>query len=217
MRTHARPRGLLALSALLVTMLACNMQRGAATDLPGTITAQALTLAARTGTALPPSESPAAGTVTYTPTKSSLPATVAPTDPPQPTKTPKPTKTPEPVATATRAGPNAPEINLVETLACTETLINGEPFWITKVKVYWTDRSTDEEYFLLYRSTDLHPEKVLVSAPPPNSTTLTFNISYSQDDAVTDPNDWFSIAAYNANGTSTDDTRYLVSRCTRAY
>ena len=202
---------------LLFSILACNVQREAASDLPGTITAQALTLAARTGTAIAATETPAVGTVTYTPTKSSVPATAAPTNTPEPTRTRKPTKTPEPPATATRAGPNAPEINLVETLACTETLINGEPFWITKVKVYWTDRSNDEEYFLLYRSTDLHPEKVLVSAPPPNSTTLTFNISYSQDDAVTDPNDWFSIAAYNANGTSTDDTRYLVSRCTRAY
>jgi hypothetical protein len=204
---------------LLLGMLACNMQRAATTepDLPGTITAQALTLAAPTGTAMATTETPAVGAVTYTPTKSSLPATAAPTDPPQPTKTPKPTKTREPAATATAAGPNDPEINLIETHACTEALINGEPYWIARLKVYWTDNSSDEDYFLLYRSTDLHPERQLVSAPPPNSTSLTFNVSYSQDDAVLDPYDVFSIAAYNAKGTSPGYTQHPVSRCTRAY
>ena len=78
-----------------------------------------------------------------------------------------------------------------------------------------TDRA--KEYFALFRSTTLHPDRKLVSAPPANSTSLAFGFSYSQDDAVIDPTDYFSVAAHTPNGPYSVNTQYPVSRCTRAF
>ena len=146
------------IGVLLLAVSACNLPTGQSTraDLVGTITAQALTLQARTGTAAQATESPAVSAETGTPTGVTVPATsaAAATDPPQPTKTPKATKTPKPTATPAETatatgGPIAPFVTGAENLSCTATTLNGQPAWRAEVKVHWNDKSSDEEYFLL--------------------------------------------------------------------
>ena len=212
---------LLALSLLLMLMSACNLptDQSSRANLAGTITAQALTLEARARTAAPPTEFPTAtdesGTLTSVPVPTAyLPAA---TDPPQPTKTPKPTKTPEPTSTQpvlpAGGGPNEPTALGMERLHCTRATLNGQPGWIVQMRARWSDNSSDEDYFLLYSSTALHPEKVLVSAPPPNTTTYTFQRSYLESSLLDEDRDDFYIAAYNASGTSPLDHFNTIFRC----
>jgi hypothetical protein len=103
-------------------------------------------------------------------------------------------------------------------VSCTATTINGQPGWLAEVKAYWRDNSSDEDYFLIYRSTALHPEKVLVSAPPPNSPTFTWRFNYLQSSVAAEPYDMFYLAAYNASGTSFDPfPQGYVERCTKPF
>lgn len=215
-RAPLRGRHAFALGALLMTMLACNMQRATASDLPATITAQALTIEARARTAAAPTESPAATDAPSTPTQDSLPATSGPaaTNPPQPTttpKTPKPTKTPQPTSTATPAAPIAPEISLVESLSCTAITLNEGPGWIQELKIYWTDNSSDEDYFMLWYGAKF------VSAPPPNTTTFTWRHSYLHGSLPPENQRAFYMAAHSATGTSLLDAYSAVSPCTQPY
>jgi len=215
-------RALIGVLAAFMGMSACNLptDQVSRADQAGTITAQALTIQARADTAAAPTEAPTATDETGTLTSVPVPTTYVPaaTNPPQPTKTRKPTKTPEPVLAAIPASPIAPEINLIETWSCTPTTFKEGQGWIAELKIYWTDNSSDEEYFLLYSSTALHPEKQLVTAPPANTTTITLHRSYFQSSIAAEPSDTFYIAAYNASGTSWSPHTYPpVSRCTQAF
>ena len=215
-------RALIGVLAAFMGMSACNLptDQSSRANLAGTITSQALTLEARARTAAAPTASPATTSDAATQTAAPLPTAAAPaaTNPPEPTKTRKPTKTPEPVLAVSPAGPIAPEINLIEVWSCTPTTFKEGPGWIAELKIYWTDNSSDEEYFLLYSSTALHPEKQLVTAPPANTTTITLHRSYFQSSIAAEPSDTFYIAAYNASGTSWSPHTYPpVSRCTQAF
>jgi hypothetical protein len=201
-----RARQLGPICALVLAAIACNIQAGprSEADLPGTITAQALALEARASTASPAATITGEAEALTDYPAPAAPAAAAPSTP-KPTRPPKASKTPQPTiaptATATWAGPNYPTFYIFEK-KCSETTVNGRPFWVQDMTISWHDNSNDEDGFRMYKDSKEHPGAALLQTFPPNHTLFLYQISFDKESVRFEPWDRFYLEAFNSSGAS---------------